>query len=1115
MVTPFTHLSVCSNYSFKYGVNHPEDLVAKAAQLNMSALALTDIDNLAGAVRFAQSCESYGINPILGINIGFMQKQSRITLLAKGGKLSSLYRLVTAINTNTSDGVLTVELLERFNQYSSDLIALFGVNSALISNLIARKEGAALSIYQLAKSYFDQVVIECTSHLERAGNLRSTANAAKSLTFANKHQIPAVITNSVRFLDQTDGPVADLLDASRKLSLISDATTERSNGEAYLKDSQDMSYLADQISRQAGLFDGYQLIKTTQDIAQICQLKPRGEIGLGGVHLPEPKLFNASNQLQLLAQLEQKAAANIDYYYPTDLKKVAASRLEQEINTIGQLGFTSYFLTVAGIVDSARSLGIRVAARGSAAGSLTCHLLGISEVDPISNGLLMERFCSLERNELPDIDIDVESDRRYEIYDLIFKRYGDSNWAKVGNQGRCATVSMVERYRARHAIRDAGNALGADRTQIDLLAKSMPHISAINIGNAIKQLPELKRLDLSSPLIKATINLAMRLDKLPRHLSMHPCAVVISDDRLLDFSPILINQSNYPMLSFDKDDVEGLGFLKLDVLGVRMQSAIAYTLNEIKSVEDESLDINKIALDDKLTFDLIKSTRTLGLFQIESPGQRELVGKLVPNQFNDLVIGISLFRPGPIKSEMITPFLNARSGVIEANLIHDDLAPILAQTKGVVVFHEQVIEIIAKLTGSTFGAADQMRRNLGSKEGMQEVCDWFYQRAAKCGYSKSVVDYTWQILRDFASFGFCKAHASAFAMTTYQSAYLKTHHTAAFLAAVLTHEPGMYPKRLIIDEARQWGIKILPVDINKSDASYRVEKVAKGEKESYLYTAPDTKSSGERLTLPDASSYGIRVSLSDIAGISTSEIKSIIANRPYTDLADFTYRSGAHWPTTQVLVEIGAFDLLHGIGKESKLNRRDLYIHLQELKQLNSGKAAAGQLSLALSPGEIDSLGLPDITKSEQISSELQNLGLDITEHLLKQYAPFLDALKVCKSSDLIRVRSNQEVLVVGVKVALQSPPIRSGKRVLFLTIDDGFGCSDLTFFEDTQQSYAHIIKGNNLILAKGVVRRTGARGVSIRASAAWPLEQLYEKWLATQISQVAAKRMDQISLQL
>ena len=1100
MVKPFTHLSVASNYSFKYGVNHPEQLVERAAQLNMDSLALTDIDNLAAAVRFAQSCEAYGIAPILGINIGFIQKQSRITLLAKAGKLSSLYRLITAINTNTTDGVLTVEILERFNQYSSDLIALFGTKSSMIANLIARKEGAALSIYQLAKSHFDQVVIECVSHLERVGNLGSTSNAAKSLTFAGKHQIPAVITNAVRFLDRSDGPVADLLDASRKLSLISDASIERSNGEAYLKDSQMMYSLADQISRQAGLADGHQLIKTTLDIAGSCQLKPRGEIGLGGVHLPEPALFNASNQAQLLDQLHQKAAAAIIDYYPNDLKTTAATRLSQEINTIGQLGFTSYFLTVAGIVDAARSLGIRVAARGSAAGSLTCHLLGISEVDPISNGLLMERFCSLERNELPDIDIDVESDRRYEIYDLIFKRYGDSDWAKVNNQSRCSTVSMVERYRARHAIRDAGNALGADRTQIDLLAKSMPHISARNIGNAINQLPELKRLDLSSPLIKATINLAMRLDKLPRHLSMHPCAVVISDKRLLDFAPVSINQSNYPMLSFDKDDVEALGFLKLDVLGVRMQSAIAYTIKEIKECDDEDLDIKKIPLDDDLTFDLIKSTRTLGLFQVESPGQRELVGKLVPDQFNDLVIGISLFRPGPIKSEMITPFLNARSGAINPNLIHEDLAPILEQTKGVVVFHEQVIQIIAKMTGSTFGTADQMRRNLGDKEGAQEVCDWFYQRAAKRGYSKSVVDYTWQILRDLASFGFCKAHASAFVMTTYQSAYVKTHHTAAFLAAVLTHEPGMYPKRLLIDEARQWGIQILPVDINKSEAGYRVEKVEVGNKNNYLYTAPNTKSSGAKLTLPDASGYGIRVSLSDIAGISSGEIKSIIANRPYLDLADFTYRSGAHWPTTQILVEIGAFDLLHGINKESKLNRRDLYVHLQELKQLNAGKAATGQLSLALSPGEIDSLGLPDITKGEQIGSELQNLGIDITEHLLKQYAPFLDALKVCKSSDLIRVRSNQEVLVVGVKVALQSPPIRSGKRVLFLTLDDGFGCSDLTFFEDAQQSYAHIIKGNNLIVARGVVRRTGARGVSIRASAAWSLDELYEKWLKEQV---------------
>ena len=1099
MKKQFTHLSLSSGYSFKYGTSHPQDLVAKAAELGMSRLALTDNENMAGAVVFAKACEQYGITPILGVNLGFIQKSDRITLLAQSGKLSSLYRLLTAVNTNNCDGVLSIEILERFYQYSSELLLLHGPRSSVLKNLIARKEKAALNTFKLSSKYFANTAIECVSHLMRPDHPYSTTNAARAYSFAVNNQLPAVLTNQVRMKEASDGPIADLLDASRKLVLLSDASVERGNNQGYLKDSDQMYQVAQQIAQAAGAINGQHLLETTALWADMASLSVRDEIGVGGIHLPEPKLFGANNQQQLITQLQQKASNQIDYYYPPAMYNQVSNRLAQEIEIINKLGFASYFLTVADIVDGAKQLGIRVAARGSAAGSLTCHLLGISEVDPISNDLLMERFCSAERNELPDIDIDVESDRRYEIYDLIFNRYGDKSWHNPNNLSRCGTVAMVERYRARHAIRDVGAALGVDPTQIDLLAKSMPHISARNIGNAIKQLPELKRLDLSAPKIKATINLAMRLDKLPRHLSMHPCAVVISDLSMQNYTPITINQSNYPMLTFDKDDVEDLGFLKLDVLGVRMQSAIAYTLKQVAAVEEKELDINKIPLDDPLTFDLIRSTRTIGLFQVESPGQRELVGKLAPDQFSDLVIGISLFRPGPIKSEMITPFLNARHGITKATFIDKDLAPILSQTQGVVVFHEQVIQIISIMTGSSYGAADQMRRNLGNKEGAQRVCDWFYSLAAARGYSKKVVDRCWQILADFASFGFCKAHASAFALTTYQSAYLKTHHTAAFLASVLTHEPGMYPKRLIIDEARQWGIKILPVDINKSNLGYQVEKVDKDIK-AYRYRSPNTNSTGKVLSLPDALGYAIRVGLADIAGISKDEINSIIANRPYTDLADFTYRSGAHWPTTQLLVEIGAFDQLHNIGMDSKLNRRDLYIHLSELKQLNAGKSNAGQLSLALSPGQIDSLGLPDITKAEQVSSELAGLGIDITEHLLKQYAPFLDAMGVCKSSNLVKLRSNQQVLVVGAKVALQSPPIRSGKRVLFLTLEDGFGCSDLTFFEDTQQSYAHIIKGNNLILAKGVVRRTGARGVSIRASAAWPLDQLYQDWLKHQV---------------
>ncbi|NBU94121.1 MAG: DNA polymerase III subunit alpha, partial [Actinobacteria bacterium] len=449
-----------------------------------------------------------------------------------------------------------------------------------------------------------------------------------------------------------------------------------------------------------------------------------------------------------------------------------------------------YFLTVADITDLARSKSIRVAARGSGAGSLICYLLGISGVEPITHGLLMERFCSPLRNELPDIDIDVESARRLEIYDAIFERYGK----------RAATVSMVETYRSRHAIRDVGAALGISPIEIDLIAKSLPHIRARNISKALANLPELKNLKLDTPILKMAINLAQQLDSLPRHLSMHPCAIVLSDIGLRDHAPLELNASGYPMVQFDKDDVEAIGFLKLDVLGVRMQSAISYAISEIERVEGEKLDIDQISLADQQTFDLIASTRTLGVFQIESPGQRELIGKFAPSTFTDLIIDISLFRPGPVKSDMIRPFLSARHGLSNVKSIHPDLDPIMQETEGVVVFHEQVIRLISVMTDISLAQADEKRRALGTLDGQQEVCDWFYPAALANNFSLDVVQEIWEILRAFASFGFCKAHAAAFALPTYQSAWLKTHHTAAFMAGVLTHDPGMYPKRLILDD---------------------------------------------------------------------------------------------------------------------------------------------------------------------------------------------------------------------------------------------------------------------------------------------------------------------------
>ena len=1088
MPVNFTHLRTCSGYSFKYGTATANQLVERAAQFGMQSLALTDRDNMAGAIRFVQACESASVKPILGINLSFLQPKYRITLLASGdGGLPALYRLLTAVNF--AGGLLTHEILQQNFDYSKKLLVMHGPESQLAVAISARQLTQALSIFNSTKDYFLKQGIEVLSHRIRGDGPLSTPFAARMLAFARSNDLPAVLTNSVRMLNRSDGPLADVLDSARNLVPLHKRHVERQNSEAYLKDVKQMHQLADEITQAAGESRSQALIKTTMQWAEMAILDPRRDVGIGKIHLPEAEVVGGKSQSDLTAQLKNRCEAGLSAKYVGGQSIVAAERLADELNTVRTLGYESYFLTVADITDLAKSKSIRVAARGSGAGSLICYLLGISGVEPIEHGLLMERFCSPLRNELPDIDIDVESARRLEIYDAIFQRYGT----------RAATVAMVETYRSRHAIRDVGTALGISPMEIDLIAKSLPHIRARNISRALENLPELKSLKLDTPILKMAVDLAQKLDGLPRHLSMHPCAIVLSDISLRDHAPLEVNASGYPMVQFDKDDVEAVGFLKLDVLGVRMQSAISYTISEIERVEGVKLDIDQLSLADPKTFDLIASTRTLGVFQIESPGQRELIGKFAPSSFTDLIIDISLFRPGPVKSDMIRPFLSARHGLSNVKSIHPDLDPIMAQTQGVVVFHEQVIRLISVMGGITLAQADEKRRALGSFAGQQEVCDWFYPAALSQGYQLNVVEEIWQILRAFASFGFCKAHAAAFALPTYQSAWLKTHHTAAFMAGVLTHDPGMYPKRLILDDARQWGIEIKGIDVNQSQRTVTVERVEVNKQRSYK--APDLKSTGRSLQLPDASGYALRLSLADLGGISEREIESIITARPFVDLADFVHRAGASVTTTESLIMIGGFDQLHQINQSNeKLNRRDLLLHLQDLYKLtgksSDKKVSQTQLTLELAPPTLVTAGLPNLTAAEQVQNEVAILGMEVTSHMLNLYGDFLNAIGAVKSSDVIKQRSGASVLIAGVKSSLQTPPVRSGRRVMFLTMDDGYGCNDVTFFENTQESYAQLLRTSNLFLVRGAVRRTGPRGVSIRATEAWDLTIAYHKWL-------------------
>lgn len=1116
------------------------------------------------------------------------------------------------------------------------LTVLLGPSSELGRALLARRPDLARAV--LAHWYdllpLGALAVEVVCHEGPDQTPGSLAHAARMLGFARDVGVPAVLTAAVRYATPDGAATADVLDAARRLVPLGTRHLDRTTAAGYLAGADEMAAVARRVADAAGLgADGARgLLRDTEQVAHRCRLDPAHDLGIGAVHLPEPALVTrglARTHAEADVVLRERCEAGIGRRYPgaseRHLRTVRA-RLDAELATIAGLGYPTYFLTVAEVCDLVRAGGVRVAARGSGAGSLVNHLLGVSGVDPIEHGLLMERFCTPLRAELPDIDVDVESARRTEVYGWILERFGGE---------RVGCVSMMDTYRVRHAVRDAGAALGLPPSEIDVIATAFPHIRARDARSALAELPELRRSGLAHRRYDLLFDLVERLDALPRHIALHPCGVLLGNATLLDRTPVEASWQGFPMSQFDKDDVEVLGMLKLDVLGIRMQSAMAYALEEVERVDGPEaaeagrhdpdaayldpatgrIDLDAVPLDDDDTFRLVRSARTLGCFQIESPGQRELVGKFAPQAFSDLVIDISLFRPGPVKSDMISPFLRARQGWDDVRYLHETLVPALEETHGVVVFHEQVIRIVAAVAGVPLDRADDVRRRMGTPAGQAEVEPWLRARAASRGYLEPDVDRIWEVLRSFASFGFCKAHAAAFALPTYQSAWLKAHHPAAFLAGVLTHDPGMYPKRLLLDDARGLGITVLGLDVNASGATYRVERLAapstgarrRGDVAGHRVPTAGPRrgaAGGEggdrpnRATLvplpgsglrydagvPDARGYGIRLALSDVKGISDAEVERVVAGQPYRSLADLWQRARPTRPVAERLVLTGALDALHGVDPTRAvrprrgLTRRDLLLQVADLdrwsrslavgarragigparpapardgshtetaaqrERPDGGRrggdpAAAGPvdrrvlvggglapgaqggvraaaarqsqaarpvtaaadqpvqttLDLGDAPEQVVASGLPEMTGAEVLRAELEVLGLDASEHVVRPYLPLLRALAVTPARDLLTRRSGSEVLVAGVKVATQTPPIRSGRRVVFLTLDDSTGPADATFFEDAQGPYASTVFGAWLLLVRGEVRRTGPRGVSVRATGAWELPVLWD----------------------
>jgi error-prone DNA polymerase len=1031
----FVHLDVRSCFSLKEGAFTPEQLVARVAELGMHTVALTDRDGLYGAARFVSACRHEGVRPILGASLTVRAPtpppgDASVVLLAEDETgYANLCRLLTDAHLLGERGDPWVAK-EQICAHAAGLVVLLGPRSHPGRLAVAGRTDAAASAAADYREAFGAG--RCVVAVEHRVEARSDTEIRSLLRFAERLDATAIATNPVRYLRSDDAFVADALECMRRIVPIASSNVTRTNAEGWVKPPE----------RMRALFSEHpELCDRSLELAERCTF----DLGLQQIHFPDFPTPAGRGADALLAERSWRGVHERGLREDDRLR----DRLHLELSMIRRMGYAAYFLTVADIVADIKTMGIFAACRGSAAGSLVCYLTGISDVDALHHDLAFERFMNPMREELPDVDIDVESARREDVYDMILTRHGHE---------RAACVAMVDTYRARSAVREVGKALGLPEVEVGVVAKAFPHISARHLRDGLEQLPELQGLNLPMRQLDLLFRVAERLDGFPRHIALHPCGIVLASHDLVERVPLERSANGHRMIQADKDDVELLGYLKLDILGVRMLSSMRHAIDEIARTTGEKIDLDRIPLDDEATFELISASDTLGCFQIESPGQRELLQRLQPTRFEDLIVDISLFRPGPVKSDMIRPYIQRRGGLETPTYAHPALRPALQETFGVIVYHEQVIRTLAAMAGYDLTYADHVRRHLDDEAMLPRLRAAFLERAVARGVDPGAAEQTWDDVAQFASFGFCKAHAAAFAVPTYRSSWLKTHYRAQFLSGILTHDPGMYPRRLLLDDARRAGVPILPLDIHRSEPEYVTEETADGV-------------------------LGIRIGLQDVHGISPGHIRSILAARAehaFHDVGDFLRRTTVPRPVAEALAHAGAFDALPG-GRRGHLYEAITVEAPREGDQLT--------LAQAVPPHH----AFPGYSEAEVVRAELDVFGMDVTRHLVSFYEPLLRDLGVTLARELRRRRQGEWVMVAGVKIASQTPAVRSGQRIIFVSLDDATGPIEVTVFPSVQHKTARTVFHAYAMAVWGQLRRSGREGISVIAEDVWDLLALQE----------------------
>jgi len=1037
----FAHLHVHTQYSLLDGACLIKELMRLTNQYKMPACAITDHGNMFGAIDFYQQAMSAGVKPIIGCEV-YLAPDSRFEKSARGIQDASFHLILLAKDETGYKNLLrlvSAGFLEGFYyrpRVDKELLSRYGKGLICLSSCLKGEIPHLIFTGQIeqAKSVCDQlksIFGKDNFYLELQDNkIKEQYVVNEQLIKLSKElDIPLVATNDVHYPNKDSAKAHEALLCIQTQTTLDDPNRMRfQTDEFYFKSPSEMKKAFAEIPRA---------IDNTVKIAEECNL----EIDFSKTHLPQFKVPEGTTREKMFVNLCEEGLKK--RYGSID--SVVKERLKNELAVIKNSGYISYFLIAWDFVSYAKSKGISVGpGRGSAAGSVVSYALGITDIDPLKYDLLFERFLNPQRVSLPDIDIDFCYERRGEVIDYVTAKYSRENVAQIITFG-----TMM----AKGVIRDVGRVMGMPYADVDKIAKLIPNDSSITLAQSLKQEPELNQLYKNDPQITQLVDTSTALEGLTRHASTHAAGVVISEEPLINHAPLFKTGDDQITTGYPMNSLEKIGLLKMDFLGLRTLTVIDETLKIIQRTKGIDLKIDKLIMEDEKTFQLLSNADTVGVFQLESSGMRDLLKKLKPDKFKDLIAVLALFRPGPIGSGMVDDFIARKNGKVDIQYDHPSLEPVLKDTYGIIVYQEQVMRIVSTLAGFNLSQADLLRRAISKKnpEIITEARNDFVNGCTKRGVNKRTADKIFNFIEYFAGYGFNKSHSAAYALISYRTAYLKANYPVEFMTALLTSEKDNMDKLSVyINAATRMGIKILPPDVNSSFAKFTVV-------------------GGD-----------IRFGLAAVKNVGQGAIDSIIEVRKthtaFKSLYDFCEHVDSRLVNRKViesLIKCGAFDSF-------EYHRSQLMSILDKALEVAGGiqkdrlngqfsffDTFEDQKSFRQSFQEIPNI--PEWPEHQLLSHEKQMLGFYITKHPLARYEKMLSNYSTCFATELVNFKDGDEIFLGGIiNKARFTVTKKSGEKMAIVRLEDLKGVVEVLVFPSTFQKVGALVKEDAIVFFKG-----------------------------------------------